>query len=177
VDSKGRQIRSDVRKTAHEIWERACNQTQSVLGETTPAAELMEQAIAQASAYLDQKEAPLDSHSHSHLTGLMLRCFWTVLQRHAKKLRRLEFVGSNSELSDLAADRAWSSQIAVRVDFERIVRLLSERCRTILVLRDAGYDWEEIADALDTSATAVKKRFFREIRELQLRFRAPRKRS
>jgi DNA-directed RNA polymerase specialized sigma24 family protein len=177
VDAKGRQIRSDLRTAAHEIWDWACNTTQSRLGDNTAAAELMELAIAQASAYLDKNGIPLNSHSSTHLASLMRRCFGRVLHRQAQKLKRLELIGSNLELSDLAADRTWSRQIDARVDSERIIRLLSEKCRTILTLRDAGYEWQEIATVLKTTVSAVKKSFFREIRELQRRFCIPAKPS
>ena len=175
VDTEGRHLRSDVRTTAHEIWERACNQTQSVLGETTLAAELMEMAIGQASRYLNRKGFALNSLSPSHLTGLTLRCFWAVLQRQARKLRRLELVGGHLELSGLATDSTWSRRIEARIDHERVVRLLSEKCRTILALRDAGYDWKEIAGVFATTSSAIKKIFFREIREVERRFRARRR--
>jgi DNA-directed RNA polymerase specialized sigma24 family protein len=137
----------------------------------------MDLAIAQASAYLDKNGIPLNSHSSTHLTSLMRRCFGRVLHRQAQKLKRLELVGSNLELSDLAADRTWSRQIDARVDFQRVILLLSEKCRTILTLRDAGYDWKEIANLLGTTVSAVKKLFFREIRELQFKFRRPGKPS
>jgi DNA-directed RNA polymerase specialized sigma24 family protein len=177
VDAKGRQIRSDLRTAAHEIWDWACSTTQSRLGDNAAAAELMDLAIAQASAYLDKNGIPLNSHSSTHLTSLMRRCFGRVLHRQAQKLKRLELVGSNLELSDLAADRTWSRQIDARVDFQRVILLLSEKCRTILTLRDAGYDWKEIANLLGTTVSAVKKLFFREIRELQFKFRRPGKPS
>ena len=177
MDAKGRQLRSDLRPAAHEIWDWACNTTQSRLGDNTAAAELMDLAIAQASAYLDKNGIPLNSHSSAHLTSLLRRCFKRVLHRHAQKLTRVELVGSSLELSDLAADRTWSRQIDARVDFERMILLLSEKCRTILTLRDAGYEWQEIANLLGTTVSAVKKRFFREIRELHLRFRIPGKPS
>jgi DNA-directed RNA polymerase specialized sigma24 family protein len=170
VDEKGRRIRPDLRMIAHEIWDWACNCTQSRLGDNAATAELMDTAIAQASTYLDKYAVPLNAHSDSHLTGLMRRCFWTVLQRQVKQLRRLEFVGDNSKLSDLAADFTWSSQIENRVDCERIVRLLSEKGRRILALRGAGYDWKEVATFLGTTPGAVKKSFLREIRELQRKF-------
>ncbi len=174
VDEQGRRIRSDLRTTAHEIWDWACNTTQSRLGDNSAAAELMDLAIAQASAYLDKNAVPLNSHSPSHLVGLMRRCFWSVMQRHAKQLRRLELVGGHLELSDLAADSTWSNQIDARVDFEKVVRCLSRRCRTILALRDAGYDWKEISTFLGTTPSAVKKSFFRELEELQQKFRKSR---
>jgi DNA-directed RNA polymerase specialized sigma24 family protein len=170
VDEKGRRIRSDLRMIAHEIWDWACKCTQARLGDNAPTAELMDKAIAQASAYLDKYAVPMNSHSDSHLTGLMRRCFWSVLQRQAKQLLRLELVGDNSKLSDLAADSTWSNQIENRVDFERIVGLLSDKCRRILALRGAGYDWNEIATFLGTTPGAVKKSFLREIGQLRRKF-------
>src|SRR5436305_4393277 len=170
VDEKGRRIRSDLRLIAHEIWDWACHCTQSRLGDNAATAELMDNAIAQASAYLDKYAVPLNAHSDSHLAGLMRRCFWAVLQRHVKQLRRLEFVGDNSQLSDLATDATWSSQIENRIDFERIIGLLTDRGRRVLALRDAGYDWKEVATLLGITPGAVKKSFLREIRELQCKF-------
>jgi DNA-directed RNA polymerase specialized sigma24 family protein len=170
VDEKGRRIRSDLRMIAPEIWDWACKCTQSRLGDIAPAAELMDKAIAQASAYLDKCAVPLNSDSHSHLTGLMRRCFWSVLQRQAKQLRRMELVGDNSKLSHLAADLTWSNRIESRIECERIVGLLSDKCRRILALRDAGYDWREIAAVLGTTPGAVKKSFLREIAQLQRKF-------
>ena len=170
IDSSGKALRADVRLTASDIWERVCNQTESVLGESTSAAELMEQTVAQASAYLDRIGVALHS---KNLTGLLLCTFWRVLNRHAQKLKRLQLVGSSAELSHLATEQDWSAQVDARIDYERIVRLLSDKCRMVLALRDAGYDWQEIAELLGTTATAIRKSFFREIQQLQKRLQNP----
>lgn len=175
IDSSGKPLRSDVRTTASEVWERACNQTQSVLGETTSAGELMELTVSQVSAYLDKIGLPLHS---KNLAGLLLVTFWRVLNRQAQKLKRLELVGGSSELSNIAADGDWSKDVDARIDYERIVRRLSDKCRIVLALRDAGYDWREIAEILGTTATAIKKSFFRELQQLQVSLRtSPIKRS
>ncbi len=164
-DEEGRPLRSDLRATAHEIWDWACNTTRSRLGDSSATGELMDEAVAQASAYLDKYHVPLNTHSH--LAGLMRRCFWFVLDRHANHLQRIELVGGNFELSNLAPDSSWSSQVESRVDYQKLIRQLSERARTILTLREAGYDWQEIGDALGTSPTALKKSFARELSALQ----------
>ena len=173
VDERGRRLRPDLRVTAHEIWDWACNTTRSQLGDSSATAELLDSAISQASAYLDKRNTPLGSHSESHLTGLMRRCFWYVLRRHMRQVRRLELIGGQSELGKLVADRSWSLQVDARIDFEKAVRLLSDRARIILVLRDAGYEWSEIALRFGTTVTAVKKSFFRELRDLQLKIDSP----
>ncbi len=175
VDEKGRRIRSDLRRIAHKIWDWASNYTKSRLGDDAGTAELLDTAIAQASAYLDKNAIPLNAHSESHLIGLLRRCFWTVLQRQAKQLRRLELIGGNSDLSDIATDNTWSDHIENRIDFERMIGLLSERARTVLALRVAGYDWQEIAAFFETTPGAIKKSFLRELRELQRKVRPPKR--
>jgi DNA-directed RNA polymerase specialized sigma24 family protein len=61
------------------------------------------------------------------------------------------------------------------LDLESIVRKLSERNRTVLALRAAGYNWEEIAQALGTSVAAVRNSFWREIRDLRRKFQVDEK--
>ncbi|MEX0600801.1 MAG: sigma-70 family RNA polymerase sigma factor [Rhodothermales bacterium] len=53
-------------------------------------------------------------------------------------------------------------------DFERVMSILSDKARTILEMREYGYLYAEIADALDTTEAAVKmqvKRAFEKLRE------------
>jgi hypothetical protein len=169
-DASGKPLRSDVRTAVVEVWERVCKQTQSVLGETASVGELMEVTVSQVSAYLDKTGVPLCSRN---LTGLLMVTFWRVLNRQAQRLRRLELVGGPSEMSSLAAAGDWAREVETRIDYERIVRSLSDKCRTVLALRDAGYDWKEIAGVMETTETAIKKSFFREIRQLQIKLRTP----
>lgn len=169
VDAQGNPIRSDVRDAAHQIWNQACSRAESVLGDSTCAAELMEYSIGQISRYLDKKSAPLNSQN---VAGLLMVAFWRVLQRHRARLSRLEAVGSATDLSERVPDKAWARRIEARLDAEKIVRLLSSRSRTILALRDAGYDWKEIAGLLEMTVPGVKNFFWREIRQVQLKLRA-----
>ncbi len=164
VDHQGQRIRSDVRVAAHEIWQRVRSQAESVLGDGAAAAELLELSVAQASRYLNRKRIPVGSESH---LGLLLVIFWRLLERRRANLRRLEPVGDIGDLSNRVPDRTWSSQIDSRLDSEKIIRLLSDRCRTILALRSAGYEWLDIAKLLDAPVAAIKGGFWREIHQIR----------
>jgi DNA-directed RNA polymerase specialized sigma24 family protein len=163
VDRKGRQIRGDVRSAAHEVWKEACRRTQALLADRALAADLMEDSVAQVSRYLDRIGAPPSSRKN----GLLLLAFSRALRRLAAKSRRLEPAGGAAELSSRVVDYAWSRQVDARLDLEKIVRKLSERNTTVLALRGAGYNWEEVAQLVGTSVGTVRNSFWREIREVK----------
>jgi DNA-directed RNA polymerase specialized sigma24 family protein len=167
VDRAGRAIRADVRAAAHEIWGRACSRAESVLGDRAEAPELMENSVAQVSRYLDRAGAPLGSQSTE---GLLMVTFHRALQRYAGKVRRLETVGGTGELSGWLPDNEWATHIDARLDLEKIVRHLSERSCTVLALRDAGYEWKEIAQMLRISVPAAKNGLLRDLRRVKSQF-------
>ena len=168
VDPRGRPIRPDVRLAAHEIWEQACHRTQALLADQSPAAELMENAVAEVSRYLDRLGAPLSTRKH----GLLLVAFCRALRRYAAKSSRLELVGGPCELSNQTADNAWVRQVNARLDFEKIVRQLSERNAAVLTLRAAEYEWKEIARLFGVSVAAARNSFWREIKRIRCRTRS-----
>jgi DNA-directed RNA polymerase specialized sigma24 family protein len=163
VDRAGRPIRDDVRSAAHEVWKEACRRTQSLLADPAEAANVMEDSVAQVSRYLDRIGAPLSSPKN----GLLLLAFSRSVRRLTAKSRRLETAGGAVELSSRAVDHGWSRQVDARLDLENIVRKLSERSSTVLALRAAGYNWEEIARLLGTSVAKVRNAFWREVREVR----------
>jgi len=163
VDRAGRPIRDDVRSAAHEVWKEACRRTQALLADPAQAADLMEDSVAQVSRYLNRIGAPLSSPKN----GLLLLAFSRALRRLAAKSRRVEPAGGAVELSSRAVDHAWSRQVNARLDLENIVRRLSERNGTVLVLRGVGYNWEEVAQILGTSVGSVRNSFWREVREVR----------
>jgi DNA-directed RNA polymerase specialized sigma24 family protein len=167
VDHVGRPIRTDVRLAGHEIWEQACQRTQVLLADQSPAAELMENTVAQVSRYLDRIGAPLSTRKH----GLLLVAFCRALRRYAAKSSRLELVGGSDELSSHTAENAWVSQVDARLDFEKIVRQLSERNAAVLTLRAAEYEWKEIAQLFGVSVAAIRNSFWREIEKIRCRNR------
>ena len=79
------------------------------------------------------------------------------------------------ELSSRAVDQGWSRQVDARLDLENIVRKLSQRNSTVLVLRAAGCDWEEVAQLLGTSVAKVRNSFWREVRDLRRKLRVDEK--
>jgi DNA-directed RNA polymerase specialized sigma24 family protein len=163
VDRKGRQIRNDVRCAAHEVWKEACRRTRSLFVDPAQAADVMEDSVAQVSRYLDRIGAP----SSSAKNGLLLLAFSRALRRLAARSRRLEPAGGAVELSSRAVDHGWSRQADARLDLENIVRQLSERNRSVLALRAAGYSWKEVAQAFGTSVATLRNSFWREIRDVR----------
>jgi len=163
VDQAGRQIRPDVRLAGHEIWECACHRTRAAVGEPAPAAELMENAVAQVSRYLDRIGAPLSPRKH----GLLLAAFSRTLRRYTAKSARLHVVGDSNEISCCIRDESWMSGIYYRLQLENIVRKLSARNGSVLVLRAAGYKWKEIASLFGSSVAAVRSAYWREIDQLR----------
>ena len=162
-DQAGRPIRPDVRLAGHEIWEQACQRTQALLDDHGPAAELMETSVAQVSRYLDRIGAPESSEKH----GLLMVAFCRGLRRYAAKLNRLELVGGSGELASRALDEGWVGQINTRLELAKIVRKLRNGNRTVLLLRAAGYEWEDVGELLGKSAAAIRISFWREIRRIR----------
>jgi DNA-directed RNA polymerase specialized sigma24 family protein len=163
VDQAGRPIRRDVRLAGHEIWEQACQRTKALLDDHDPAAELMENSVAQISRYLDRIGAPESQQKH----GLLMVAFCRGLRRYAAKLKRLEFVGGSGDLSSRTLDEGWVSQVNARLELARTVRKLRDQHGTVLMLRAAGYEWEDIGQILGKSAAAIRISFWREIKRIR----------
>jgi len=163
VDRAGRPIRPDVRLAGHEIWEQACQRTHFVVGDCGPAAELMEDTVAQVSRYLDRIGAPQSSPKHP----LLMVAFCRALRRHAAKSTRLKLVGGSSELPNHTVDDAWIRRVDAHLDLHRIVRQLTDRNGAVLLLRAAEYEWKEIAQLFGVSVAAVRNSFWREVGKIR----------
>ena len=137
----------------------------SLLGDYSPAAELMEYTVAQVSRYLDRIGAPPSTRKR----GLLLVAYCRARRRYAAKSSRLELVGGSGELSNHTAGNPWVRQVDARLDFEKIVRQLSERNAAVLTLRAAEYEWKEIAQLFGVSAGAIRNAFRREIEKIRCR--------
>jgi hypothetical protein len=163
VDHAGRPIRPDVRLAGREIWAQACQRTQALLNDHGPAAELMENSVAQVSRYLDRIGASESSHKH----GLLMVAFCRGLQRYANKVNRLDLVGGSGELASRTLDEGWAGQADARLELGRIVRKLREENGTVLMLRAAGYRWEDVGQMLGKSPAAIRISFWREIKRIR----------
>lgn len=163
VDRAGRPIRPDVRLAGHEIWEQACQRTRALFADCGPAAELMENTVAQVSRYLDRIGAPESSRKHA----LLMVAFCRALRRYAAKSTRLRLIGGPDEFSNQTADNSWIRQADARLDLQNIVRQLSERNGAVLMLRAAAYEWKEIAQLFGVSVAAVRSGFWREVEKIR----------
>jgi DNA-directed RNA polymerase specialized sigma24 family protein len=120
----------------------------------------MESTVAQVSRYLDRAGVVEFSRK---IDGLLMFAFQRALYRRVSKLKRLNTFEGTGELSHWAVDRTWTRQIHARLELERIVQLLSERSRTVLALRYAGYTWKESAKVLGASVSGLRSAFWRDI--------------
>jgi hypothetical protein len=165
ADQAGRPIRPDVRLAGHEIWKQVCHRTQARLGDHGSAAELMENAVAQVSRYLNRIGAPESTRKHA----LLMMAFGRQLQRYAAKLNRLELLGGSGEMSSHTLGKGWINHMNARLELARIVRKLSDTNGTVLMLRAAGYEWKDIAQMFGKSPASIRMSFWREIERVRWR--------
>ena len=116
----------------------------------------MENTVAQVSRYLDRGGVVVFSRQ---IDGLLMLAFQRSLYRHVAKLRRVENWGGTGEMSRRVVDRTWAHQVHAHLELDQVVRLLSERSRTILALRYAGYTWKESAEAARIFCSRVAQCF------------------
>jgi DNA-directed RNA polymerase specialized sigma24 family protein len=166
ADSEGKPIRSDVRSAARDLWEYACEQARTFLGDASEAPELMETSVLQVSHYLDRRAAPL---FESDARALLVCAFYRGLRRTVLKLRRLELTADLSTLPTPRPGRSCPSKEDCRLDAEKVLRKLSDRARQMFDFRKDGYDWEEVAAILNTSDGAARAEYSRELKRLKMR--------
>jgi hypothetical protein len=169
-DDKGRPIRADVRVGAREVWPKAHRRARYTLADADDAATLMDSAVSQASRYLDRIGKPLFS---GETAGLVMLTFTKVLRRHALQAERLTTVGTSYDMQEHAKTGDSTHAIVCRLDLQKILRGVSPRSRTILALRTAGYDWDEVAKCLQITRTAAKNTFWRELRRAGFKLYKP----
>jgi hypothetical protein len=168
LDPTGKTIRLDVRSAAREVWNDACNQTRSLLGEPCEAAGLMERSVAQISRYLNRRETPMFAQGTS---GLLMYAFCRVLRRHVAKLKRIELAADITALSEPSPPRNCTKEEDCRLDAEKAARQLSHRGRQMYELRNAGFEWREIAQKLNSTDAAVRAEFSRELKRARLKMK------
>jgi DNA-directed RNA polymerase specialized sigma24 family protein len=166
VDSEGNPIRADVRSAARDLWDYACEQARTFLGDASEAPELMETSVLQVSRYLDRRAAPL---FESDARALLVCAFYRGLRRTVLKLRRLELTADLSTLPTPRPGRSCPSKEDCRLDAEKVLRKLSDRARQMFDFRKDGYDWEEVAAILNTSDGAARAEYSRELKRLKMR--------
>jgi hypothetical protein len=168
LDPTGKPIRLDVRSAAREVWNDACNQTRALLGEPCEAAGLMERSVVQVSRYLNRRGLPMFSQD----TGGILMCaFCRALRRTVVKLRRIELADDVATLSKTHSPHSCTSKEDCHLDAEKATRQLSERGRKMYKLRDAGFEWKEIATILNMTDAAARAEFSRELKRARIKMK------
>jgi DNA-directed RNA polymerase specialized sigma24 family protein len=173
-DHSGSPIRPDVRAAAHRIWNSAHKTAKAIEGDGSCAAELMEDSVAQVSRYLDRGAVVAFSRE---IDGLLMLSFQRAARRRLARVRRLESLGGVNELSNRAIDRTWTQRIHARLELEQVVRLLSERTRSILALRYVGYTWKEAAGIFNESVPALRSAFWRDVTRVKMQLKSRRSRG
>jgi hypothetical protein len=162
----GASLRPDVRDAAQRVWKWVCRKSHEILGDVDDATEALEAAVRAVSRHLDKRNVALGSSDPS---GLLILASHRSLRRLAKKRRRIELVGSASELSEMLRSPDWRKESDGQIFLEELARELNPRTRGILRLRIAGYDWNEIARMTHVSSSNLRASFWRDIRRAQLR--------
>ena len=165
-EQTGERLRADVRDAAHRAWKWACLKSRELLGDAGDAAAVLEAAVRTISRYLDQHNVALNT---ADPTGLLVLACHRSLRRLARKRRRIELVGSGSELAEILRAPDWRSETERRLFLEELARELDPKTRGVLRLRMAGYDWNEIGRTIHTSASATRTAFWRNVRKAHLR--------
>lgn len=163
-DEEGSSIRPDVRKAAITIWSKARAMARSLLGDADDAAETFESCVARVSRYLDRKQEAMFS---GRTEALLLLAFRQALHDLAAKRRRLEFIGDTAEFEERLGDVVWQHKVDARLDCAKLLLRISENSRKMLLLRNAGYQWAEIAALHGTTASKLRTELWRELKKLR----------
>lgn len=164
IDSLGRPIREDVRQAAKTMWKAMCSRTRAVLGDDFEAAEILERCGGRVSRYLDRRGVPQFTQNVNSLLFVSFR-------RELCSVRsRRRIPVDISECAHHLRDSTWSDMVEAKLDIENLIRQLSDRNRSVLYLRRAGYGWKEVAALLSTTVPEVKSSFWRELIRLKAKF-------
>jgi predicted transcriptional regulator len=134
------------------------------MGDDSETAALMEIAVAQTSQYLNGLAAP---QAPRRAQAILTTVFVRLLYRRAQRIERLDPIGDAAE--SMFSVRSWEDQVNNDLFLEKLTRHMGSRGVKILLLRRDGYTWDDVALALQSTQTAVKKCFWRAIKNAKIR--------
>lgn len=171
IDSQGRVIREDVKQAARTMWKAMCSRARAVLGDDLEAPEIVERCLGRVSRYLDTRgAAPFTQNVNALLFVSFRRELWSVRSRRKVPV-------DISTCANHLRDSSWSERIESQLDIQNLIRNLSERNRTILYLRRAGYAWKEVSALLCATVPELKSSFWRELVRLRSEVATSRQRN
>jgi RNA polymerase sigma factor (sigma-70 family) len=148
-----------VRAAVEQHWPDTQRAAASVLGDESLAAEIMEEAIEKAVAYLAD-------HPPEHQEGvsaILSRFCREAVGRRRKKQARLVFIDFLSSPEPTSPDTPFSAADAA-IDAETILRDAPPEVREAIMLRYGHSDsWSEVAAIAASSPGAIRKRCKRHI--------------
>jgi hypothetical protein len=163
LDDSGRPIREDVRAAAIAVWEKVCKIVQQLLGDFDDAAPLLERSVVRVSIYLNDREVP-----HHDPSGLLILDLYRSARRLAKQRNRVRFAGGTSDLSTKLGAPDWTNELERRIFLDQLVSFLAPEVCGLLRLRMEGFEWDEIAKMLNSDASRIRRRFWKDVRRAQL---------
>jgi len=162
TDTSGKPVSAAVHLASNQVWPIVLREVQRRSGDEIEAADIIEKAMLQTSAYLEQlgSAGPV-----KNMPGLVLTIARRLLRRRSKQWPR--FLRTECEdLPDLSV-AYWEEQANRAILVGELVSRLSKEVVRILELRMAEYSWGAIALLLHTTVPAVRNRFWREVGRLK----------
>jgi DNA-directed RNA polymerase specialized sigma24 family protein len=134
-----------------------------IRGDSAEAQELLEEAVAAVSVYLNKKDVgPGDA------CGLLVKAVDRAASRRSRRERVVQAVGGASELSELVRAPDWIEAADRRLFLQKLVSKLLPENRIILRLRIKDLGWEEIGEFLNVDASKARNRFWQDVRRAHL---------
>jgi DNA-directed RNA polymerase specialized sigma24 family protein len=164
IDDLGVPIRDDVRQAVPFIWPDAHSRARAVLGDASEAAELMEATIVHISRHLNRNGNAADAKD---IRSLLMLHFCQELRRRAGKLGRTRFVGTVTDIGEIATVPNWVEDVDRRIDFERLLPHLERRSCTIIRMRAMECSWKEIGKKLGIAPSTARSAFWQDLHRAQ----------
>ncbi|HLH36395.1 MAG TPA: hypothetical protein VKX41_17115 [Alloacidobacterium sp.] len=156
-----------MRAAVEQHWPDVQRTAESVLGDEALAAEIMEEAIEQAVAYLTD----LPPEKHEDVNGILSRFWREEIGRRRKQNAHLVFIDFSAAAEPTSPDTPFPAADAA-IDAERILRDAPPKVREAIMMRYGSSDsWIDVAAMTATTPAAIRmscKRFIDRIRR-QLR--------
>ncbi|MBS1805511.1 MAG: sigma-70 family RNA polymerase sigma factor [Acidobacteria bacterium] len=152
-----------MRAAVEQHWPDVLRTAGSVLGDEALAAEIMEQAIEQAVAYLTDHPP----ENHDHVNAILARFWREEIGRRRKQNAHLVFIDFSAAAEPSSPETPFPAADAA-IDAERILRDAPPKVREAIMMRYGSSDsWKDVAARTATTPASIRmscKRFIDRIR-------------
>jgi DNA-directed RNA polymerase specialized sigma24 family protein len=152
-----------VRAAVEQHWPDTQRAAATVLGDESLAAEIMEEAIEKAVAYL----ADHPPEDHQAVSAILSRFCKEAVGRRRKQRAQLVFIDFSVSSEPASSDLPFSAAEAA-IDAERILRDAPAEVREAFMLRYGCSDsWRDVAAVAATSPGAIRKKCKRHLERIR----------